>query len=287
MSVGAASVRHVELPTEAPAFVPADYADVIARESARAADALEAAPPGSSVPACAGWSAADLAYHLGEVQDFWSNLVEGAPTGPDDLEETERRPDDELVPFLRTRTAALLAALAAHDPRDPCWSWSPTGGTVGWVFRRQAHEALVHRVDAEQTADLPVTDPGVDLAADGVDEMLGVMVSGLPPWAVFTPDGSRVRIEATDAGRDWVLALGRFVGTSPRTGTSYDEECAELVGGGPLGEGAGQDVEATISGSAWELDLWLWGRQVGQGLQRGGDQRVLDRLRALIVESTQ
>ena len=111
-----------------------DYADVIARESARAADALAAAPPGRRVPSCPDWDAADLAYHLGEVQDFWGNLVAQAPAGPDDLDETVRRPDDELVPFLRTRTAALLDALAAHDPQDPCWSWSAAGGTVGWVL---------------------------------------------------------------------------------------------------------------------------------------------------------
>src|SRR3954465_1856751 len=98
------------------------------------ADALAQAPVTARVPSCPDWSAADLAYHLGEVQDFWSQIVEIAPAGPDDAEETERRPDDELVPFLRTRTQALLTALAAHDPADPCWSWSSTGGTVGWVL---------------------------------------------------------------------------------------------------------------------------------------------------------
>src|SRR3954452_23932586 len=97
-----------------------DYASVIATESARAADALAAAPPGGRVPSCPDWDAWDLAYHLGEVQDFWGNVVAQAPTGPDDLEETERLPDAELVRFLRTRTAALLAALAAHRPDDPC-----------------------------------------------------------------------------------------------------------------------------------------------------------------------
>ena len=59
------------------------------------------------------------------------------------------------------------------------------------MLRRQAHEALVHRVDAEQTAGLPVTDPGVALAADGVDEMLGVMVSGLRVGHVHR-DGSKL-----------------------------------------------------------------------------------------------
>ena len=217
-----------------------DYAGVIALESARMADALAEAPPTAQVPSCPDWSTADLAYHLGEVQDFWSQIVGNAPAGPDDAQDTERLPDDELVPFLRTRTQALLTALAAHDPADPCWSWSPVGGTVGWVLRRQAHEALVHRVDAEQTAGLPVTDPGTALAADGVDEMLGVMVSGLPSWATFTPDGRRVRLLATDAGREWVMAFGRFHGTSPTTGKEYDDECGGArrrcaLGGGGRG----------------------------------------------------
>lgn len=263
-----------------------DYAGVIAQESARTADALAEASLTAQVPSCADWNAADLAYHLGEVQDFWSQIVGNAPAGPDDAHDTERRPDDELVPFLRTRTQALLGALAAHDPDDPCWSWSATGGTVGWVLRRQAHEALVHRVDAEQTAGLPVTDPGTALAADGVDEMLGVMVSGLPPWASFTADGQRVRLRATDADREWVMAFGRFRGTSPTTGKEYDEECAELVGEAPW-EGEDQDVTAAVAGPAWDLELWLWGRGGADGLTVTGDPAAVDRLRAVIVESTQ
>jgi uncharacterized protein (TIGR03083 family) len=263
-----------------------DYAEVIRRESARVADVLAQAGLTAQVPACPDWSAADLAYHLGEVQDFWSQIVGNAPAGPDDATDTERRPDDELVPFLRTRTQALVDALAAHDPADECWSWSAAGGTVGWVLRRQAHEALVHRVDAEQAAGVPVGDPGPSLAADGVDELLGVMVSGLPTWAGFTPDGQRVRLLATDAGREWVMAFGRFHGTSPTTGKEYDEECAELVGGAPW-EGEDDDVTATVSGTAWDLELWLWGRGGPAGLQRDGDAAALDRLRAVIVESTQ
>jgi len=263
-----------------------DYAEVIARESARAADALAAAPPGRRVPSCPDWDSMDLAYHLGEVQDFWGNLVARAPAGPDALDETVRRPDGELVPFLRTRTVALLDALAAHHPQDACWSWSASGGTVGWVYRRQAHEALVHRIDAEQTAGLPVTEAAPDLAADGVDELLGVMLSGLPPWARFTPDGQRVRVRATDAGREWVVAFGRFSGTSPKTGTAYDDPCAELVGGAPW-EGDDEDVAATVSGTAWALELWLWGRSPGDALLREGDPAVAERLRATIVESTQ
>jgi len=279
--VGVASVEGMDTDLS-----PAAYVDAIARESARMADALAGAPSASPVPACADWDAADLAYHLGEVQDFWAQLVDQAPAGPDEMAETERRADDELVAFLRTRTDALVTALEGRDPGESCWSWSPSGGTVGWVCRRQAHEALVHRVDAEQTAGLPVTDPGVALAADGVDEMLVVMVSGLPAWAVFTPDGTRVRLHAVDAGREWVLAFGRFTGTSPSSGNTYDDACAELVGGAPW-EGEDEDVAATISGSAWDLDLWLWGRSTGDALVREGDVAAFDRLRAIVAESSQ
>ncbi len=44
--------------------------------------------------------------------------------------------------------------------------------TAGYIARRQAHEALVHRLDAELTVgDRTPLDPR--LAADGVDEALG------------------------------------------------------------------------------------------------------------------
>ncbi len=286
MSVVGASVRAMDTDDLSPLALVVSYADVIARESARAADALDRAPLTAPVPACADWSVADLAYHLGEVQDFWSQIVAQAPAGPQGAEPTDRRPDPDLVAFLRTRTAALLGALAGHDAQEPCWSWSPTGGTLGWVLRRQAHEALIHRVDAEQAAGLPVTDPGPALAGDGVDEMLGVMVSGLPDWATFVPDGARVRLHASDVGREWVMAFGRFHGTSPTTGRSHDDECAELVGGAPW-EGEDEDVSATVSGSAWDLELWLWGRGGGEALTRDGDPGAIDRLRRVVVDSTQ
>ena len=113
------------------------------------------------------------------------------------------------------------------------------------------------------------------------------MLSGLPPWARSRPDGARIRLRATDAGREWVVAFGRFSGTSPTTGTSYDDPCAELVGGAPW-EGDDEDVRATVSGPAWDLELWLWGRVDGRTRWSGtGDPGVAERLRAVIVESTQ
>ena len=41
--------------------------------------------------------------------------------------------------------------LEAADPAEEAWNWSDDH-TVGFILRRQAHEALVHRVDAELAA---------------------------------------------------------------------------------------------------------------------------------------
>ncbi|WP_238993563.1 hypothetical protein [Nocardioides caldifontis] len=58
--------------------------------------------------------------------------------------------------------------------------------TVGYIRRRQAHEALIHRLDAELTAGT-VTALDPTLASDGVDEALDVMFGGCPPWGSFEP----------------------------------------------------------------------------------------------------
>lgn len=279
------------------------FAQVIREESARAADALAAADPHARVPACPDWSAADLAHHLAETQAFWAQVVGlAAPDAvvdvggdpPAGVEDPPRPPDDELVPFLRTSTATLLDALGAHDLGETCWSWSPNGGDVAWALRRQAHEALVHRVDAEQVAGLPVTVPDVEVAADGVDEMLAVMVSGLPPWATFTPDDAgRVLLVAPDAGRSWLVALGRFTGTSTRTGRTYDLDAAELVARDVAGDAGRADhageqgVAVTLTGTAWDLDRWLWGRGALDALTVDGERSVVDRFREVLVESSQ
>ncbi|MGM3262735.1 maleylpyruvate isomerase N-terminal domain-containing protein, partial [Klebsiella pneumoniae] len=77
-------------------------------------------------------------------------------------------------------SADLVAELRAADPAEPAWSWS-ADRTVGFTVRRQAHEALVHRLDAEQAAGaVTALDPA--LAADGVHEALAVMFGAEPPF---------------------------------------------------------------------------------------------------------
>lgn len=260
---------------DTPAFVSA-----VRRESQRFHAALEAADLGRRVPTCSDWDGHDLAWHLVEVQLLWAAVVERLIEDPaQEYDEPERPPDDELADLAHAASTALVTALEHRSPDERCWTWHPDGETVGWVARRQAHEVLIHRVDAELVAGLDVTVPEVALAADGVDEVLSVMFGGLPDWATFTSDGEALTLVATDAGRRWTVEFGRFSGQSPNSGRSYDLDDARAVDARP--------TPTTISGPAWDLDRWLWGRSDEDALRIEGDVSLASRLRAIAAESTQ
>ncbi len=230
-----------------------------------------------AVPTCGDWTLADLTWHLGEVQHFWSHIIEQRATTPKGYEEPVRPTDDELAPFLAAMTERLVAALAAADPAEPCWSWS-RDQTVGFTHRRQAHEALIHRVDAELAVGRPST-VDADLAADGVDELLVVFMNNLPSWASFSPSHQPIELSTTDRDASWVVRLGRMSGTSPDTGQTYDDDAIALD---PDAVAA-----AEISGPAAALDLWLWGRAGSDDVRISGDATLAGRLRAAAVDATQ
>jgi uncharacterized protein (TIGR03083 family) len=255
-----------------------DFLRHIEEDSLRFAQAVQLATPDAAVPSCPGWDRADLVWHLAEVQHFWAEVVEGRLADPDDVAELKRPGDfDALLALFDHARASLLGALGAAEPQTPVWTWS-ADKTVGFVRRRQAHEALIHRIDAELTAAVPsVVD--AELARDGVDELVEFFVAGgLPEWATFTPDGTTVRLEQTDGPGSWGLQFGRFTGTSPASGKDYDLDATQEA-----------DVAAdnVVSGSAADLDLWLWGRAEVERLTIAGDPDVPARLRAIASDSTQ
>lgn len=267
------------------------YVLAVREETERLLDALATVAPDAPVPTC-DWTAADLLWHVAEVQHHWAAVARGAHG---EAVVAPGRPVDpaELRALAAASGTELATALAETAPDAPAWSWHEDGGTVAWIARRQAHEALVHRVDAELTAGRAVTPPTVALAVDGVDEVLHVMVDGVPDWGTFTPDGVTVRLEcANDDDAAWLLRLGRFAGTGPESGTAYDLDAAavERVAAGPSGEraeGAGEDL--LVRAPAWELDLWLWGRGGSDSFEVSGPggAALLERVRSLLADATQ
>ncbi len=255
-----------------------DYLDHLARESARFAEAIRQAPPEAAVPSCPDWNADDLLWHLGQVQFFWGTVVRENLPGGEAEKLTPPRPAgrDALLAFYQRASRGLGETLAAAGPDTPAWTWSDDH-TVGFIRRRQAHEALIHRVDAELTAGsrAPID---ARLAADGVDEGLRVMYGGCPHWGTITPvPGRTVRIRGTDTGDSWLVTLARFTGTDPGEGNSYDEPDIHVAK-----TDSGAPAMAEISGTAADLDCWLWHRPGTGPVNRSGDPDVLSGFDATI-----
>lgn len=228
-------------------------------------------PLDTPVPTCPDWTMADLVWHLTEVEHFWAHIIEARPVGPDSYEEPTRPGDQELVDGLERAAAALVGALTGVDPGETAWSWADEQ-TVGFTLRRQSHEAVVHHVDGRIAAgaDLPTIAPG--LAVDGVDEMLGVMLGGVPEWARFERRPGVIELRTRDTCDAWTQAFGRMIGTSPESGTEYDLDALEPVDEPP---------DAVVEGDAVDVLLWLSGRGDLSKLSVQGDAELAHQLRAI------
>lgn len=253
------------------------YLDHIRTESARFRAVLAGCDPEARVPGCPDWTAADLLWHLTGVQQFWTRIVRDRPVGPgEDWTEPERPASyDELLAAFDEHSAGFVSALEAADPAEPAWSWSEEQ-TVAFTFRRQAHEALIHRLDAEQTAGL-VSPLDPELAADGVAEALAVMFGGTPSWGTFTPLPHHVRVDVTDRDESVWVQVGHFTGTDPGSGTRYDELEDVSVVTDPGGE-----PDVVVDGPAGALDAWLWRRGDDQDIRVAGDRAVYDHFRRAV-----
>src|SRR5438128_10435500 len=156
------------------------FLDCLAVDFARLR-AIVLTDPAAKVPSCPGWTVADLTRHVGEVYLHKTvTMREGAE--PDTWPPKELAHEQPLA-LLDRAYAGLLDEFAARKPEDPAASWYIPDQTVGFWIRRMAQETVIHRIDAELAAGLPVTPVPDDLAADGVDEVLKRMLAyGSVTW---------------------------------------------------------------------------------------------------------
>ena len=259
---------------------PDVYLDHLRSESARFRDVLAGCEPEARVPSCPEWSAADLLWHLAVVQRHWADTLAVRPAQPERAEEdAPPRPEayDDLLTTFDAWSADLAAELDGADPAEAAWNWSDDH-TVGFILRRQAHEALVHRVDAELAAGVrSELDPL--LATDGVDEVLGVMYGACPPWGTWEPGEGLVRVDTTDTGGQIWVRFGTFNGTSPDNGTTYTDEEDFHVVDAPGDDG---EPDVVVDGPAAALDLWLWHRGDDSEVSVVGDRGVLERFTRIV-----
>jgi uncharacterized protein (TIGR03083 family) len=199
-------------------------------------EVLTQRPPEARVPACPHWDTDDLPWHLGQVQWFCAAIIGRGPTVHAEVENLDSggRPAgrDGLLALFWQASHDLHHNLAAASPQTSAWTWSQDQ-TVRFIRRRQAHETLIHRADAELTAgDRAPMDP--DLRTDGVDEALRFLDTATAPSAHFAPDPAHsVRVQTTDTGRSWLVTLGRRTGTED-DGRPHDQP---PPAGGGMGRG--------------------------------------------------
>jgi len=257
---------------------PDAYLQHLRTESARFREVLAGCDPAARVPACHDWDAADLLWHLATVQRWWAEVLAARPARPEEIDPPRPESYDDLLRVFDEWSAGLVEALEGADPQEAAWNWSDDH-TVGFILRRQAHEALVHRVDAEQAAG-PTSDIDARLAADGVHECLDVMYGGMPPWGSWEPGEGTVRVDVTDTGQSFWVRFGVFAGTDPESGTTYaDEEDFHVVA---APEDPDVEPDAVVDGPAAALDLWLWNRGPDTQVSVTGDRGVLERFTAIV-----
>ncbi|TFV82729.1 maleylpyruvate isomerase family mycothiol-dependent enzyme [Blastococcus sp. CT_GayMR20] len=193
------------------------------------------------VPWVPDWAARDLVGHLGTVHRWATTILRAGHTQRPAPDATRTPPHDGLIDWYAEGLTELISTLRTTPPDAPAWHMSPTAEktAASWA-RRQAHELVVHRMDLEVAAGLPHSPVDADLAEDGVDELLTVVV---PRWAHTEPLSTAratAAVTATDTRRTWSLSVDRGAVTvrSERSGTE----------------------DAHLQGEALQLLLRLWGR---------------------------
>jgi len=206
------------------------------------------------VPSCPGWTVAELVVHMSRVWG-WAATVVGTGAAADFPSIPEGTGGAELLAWSEEQAHQVLDALAAADPGSDCWTFGPSRSALFW-FRRQALETAVHAWDAQQAVGHPdPLDP--DLAGDGVDEFLAVMLPGRVRGHPEAWSGQSLHLHRTDGGGEWTVRLG--------PGGSVSTERAHGKG------------DVALAGPASSLYLWCLSRLPSAGLQVFGDRSVADR----------
>lgn len=254
------------------------FLDALRRESAdfAAAARRNADRTDVIVPGCPEWNLTDLVLHFGGVHrhvgfrvrtrlypfrrftDEEFEEMMGLPEEYFAWGETEAPRDqplpEDLVVWFEEGAQRLAQALEDTAPEEQVGTWFEPDQTAGFWQRRMAQEAAVHRWDAQSVGG--ETEPiEPRLAADGVDEVLDVML----PADEAKGNGVSVHLHSTDGAGEWLLRL-------EPDGLRVTREHAK--------------GDAALRATASDLLLYLWGRPVEDRVDVIGDPAAVEALMA-------
>jgi len=246
------------------------YLECLAADYGDLRDAAAAVELTAPVPTCPGWTMGDLVFHVAEV---YLHKVTVMRTGewpkqwpPPDAEHAAK------LPLLGRAYGELIAEFSARRPTDPAPTWYDPDQTVAFWIRRMAQETVVHRIDAELAAGLPVTPVPDDLALDGVDEVLKRFL-GYDTEDLDQLEGGHL---ARD-GQDTITVL------AGQTAWTVRPAPQEVV----VDDGAADNPRVVIQAAPDPMLRWLWGRADDDAVRLSGDPAWAAYLRRMLVAATQ
>ncbi len=220
-----------------------DYLHRLSDDIEAAARALEIGPMSAPIAGCPGWTLLQLGAHLGGVHRWARHAI--IHSEPLKGESDDQAPDDPtaLPDWLRAGGDRLLTTLRSIDPNATTWHPFPVPKVAGVWPRRQAHETSVHRWDAENAVGLSAT-IDAEMAADGIDEYLGVMLPRMLSREGLVTPPTVWAISTSDTGDQWLVegSSGTLVAIEDR------------------------EPDALVVGPAAAVLLRLWGRPVPSGV---------------------
>jgi uncharacterized protein (TIGR03083 family) len=207
------------------------------------------AGPDAAVPTCPGWTVLDLVAHQGMVHRWATGLVRGEWQLDTDVEAFSRdgRDAEDPLEWLRDGVVELVSTLtrAPADLEAPVFLHDAPSPRAFWA-RRQCHETTMHAVDALAAAlgrppAAAETWIGPELAADGVDELLGGFVPRARSQVRCEEEGLLV-VSPSDAPDWWAVRIGPGPAVTTRR------------------RGPRTDGDWVLDGPVVELYLRLWNR---------------------------
>jgi hypothetical protein len=213
----------------------------------------------------------DLVFHVAEV---YLHKVTVMRTGewPKQWPPPGAEQEAELA-LLGRGYGELIAEFSARQHSDATPTWYDPDQTVAFWIRRMAQETVIHRIDAELAAGLPVTPVPDDLAVDGAEEVLK-------------------RFLAYD-----VEALGQLTGGhlasdgGPDTITVRAGQAAWTVRPSPgevlIEDGASENPRVIVQAAPDPMLRWLWGRAGDDAIGLTGEETWAGYLRRMLAAVTQ
>jgi uncharacterized protein (TIGR03083 family) len=240
-------------------FAFADLLRLIDERSTAFVAAVAAAPDlDAQVPTCPEWTLFDLVQHLGVGRRAWAATIAAGPADAKAAPDEATAPREGLLEWMAASTKQLVDALEAAGPDRGCWTWwgdSQSPETAFAVARHQLQEIAIHTYDAQLTAglDAALVD---EVAFDGVDEFLHTCNATTSPWP---HEPAVLNYHVTD-GRSWRLDFNAD-GLQVTRITTPDA-----------------DADLSVTATAAELELCMYGRLPADSLKLDGDRQVLQRL---------